>query len=123
MKEQFDNWTKARDRVNRQVLNNQLDELSQEIIAKLHSEVFNHKYFTPCKNCPKTWLSFHEQLEKWWISNIHVFNGHAEALNKPVKPRTNSRKGKPLSEETKQKIRDTKARKKAEKLSRDTKTD
>lgn len=123
MKEQFNNWAKARDRINGQFQTKQLDELSQEIIAKLHSEVFNHKYFTPCKNCPKTWIAYHEQLEKWWHGNRHIYERLVEVSDEPVKPRTNPRKGKPLSEETKAKIRATKARNKAKKLARDTKTD
>ena len=115
MKEQFDNWAKVRDRINRQFVNKQLDDWSQEIIAKLHSEVFNHKYFTPCKNCPKTWISFHEQLEKWWLGNQHIYQEVASDEPEPVK------KKRIMSEESKAKMRATIAKKKAEKL-HDTKT-
>ena len=116
MKEQFDNYEKYRDIILAERRANNLSELSQEIVAKLHSEVFNHKYFTPCKNCPKTWLGFLDQLEKWYQGNIHIFG----TIPKPPTPNVKVRK--PMSEESKAKMLKTRAENKAKKL-RDTKTD
>lgn len=123
MKEQYDNYVKARPMLIKQRAARQLEELAQEIIAKLHSEVFRHTYHTPCKSCAKSWLIYMDDLERWYQGNIHIFGNAYEAISDLIEDvkEIPVKKKRVVSEETKAKIRATKARQKAEKLARDTK--
>ena len=114
MKEQFDNYKKYRDILLAEKAAMNLSALSQEIVAKLHSEVFKHAYTTPCRSCGKIWLGYMDDLDKWYIGNIPVFEDEA------IEPPPPKKAGKPMSEEAKAKMLKTRAENKAKKL-RDTK--
>lgn len=122
MKGKFNDYSKWRDRLLAQRAAKSLDDLAQEIIAKLHSEVFSHKYHTPCKGCSKSWIGYMDDLERWYQGNLHIFgspptNEHKKLIKGvervievlDVKPK---RIYKPMSEASKAKMRATMARKK-----------
>jgi len=57
-KEQFVVWTETK----RNFEANQIHDIELKNIARLHSELFNHRYHEPCRCEPKTW--------KTWIGEI-----------------------------------------------------
>lgn len=119
MKEQFDNYQKVRERLLTQRAVKDLDGWAQEVIAKLHSEIFSHTYHTPCKGCPKAWIGYMDDLERWYQGNIHIFG---TPVVEPEEEVPVKKKGKPMSEASKQKMRDTIARKMEARKAADTKS-
>lgn len=58
--QQYKLWEEAKDKFEM----NMVKDNELKIIAKLHSELFQHKYFEPCRCDPKTWILWIKQIDE-----------------------------------------------------------
>ena len=62
-KTQYDTWTDFRkDR------KTTLKAADQELVSKLHAELFNHRLYRPCNCSPKEWAGMVQEIEKLYAT-------------------------------------------------------
>lgn len=88
--EQFVRWGEIRTPILLDLSKNILTSTYKERIAKLHAEIFSHKYAMPCNCSPKKWVKFINDIEK--VHQLYIKRNDTTTASEISKSKVHKRK-------------------------------